>query len=100
MPLTLKAVPITELKTGPNQIVEKLAQQRLMLTKYGRSVAVMVHSQEWNRITQQLAECKLNQAEVEAIIEASHHCDDDEAGMIILFNEKKVQTKKNKEITK
>lgn len=78
MQTVLEAIPITEFKTGPNQIIEKVAQQPLLLTQHGRSVAVIVSPQEWNKIAAQLAERKFSQAEVEAIIEAYRQRDDEE----------------------
>ncbi|MFN8489103.1 MAG: type II toxin-antitoxin system Phd/YefM family antitoxin [Caldilineaceae bacterium] len=70
MQVALEAVPITELKTGPNQIIEKIAEQPLMLTQHGRSVAVLVSPEQWNAIAKQLAERRFSRVEVEAIIEA------------------------------
>lgn len=70
MQLALEAVPISELKTGPNQVVEKIAQQPLMLTQHGRSVAVMVSPQQWNDLVTQLSQRRFTEAEIRAIAKA------------------------------
>lgn len=78
MQVALEAIPITAFKTEPNQIVEKVAQQPLLLTQHGRSVAVIVSPQEWNKLAAQLAERKFSQAEVDALIEAYQQKDSEE----------------------
>ena len=67
MQLALEAVPISELKTGPNQVVEKIAQKPLMLTQHGRSVAVMVSPQQWNELVTQLSQRRFTEAEMKAL---------------------------------
>lgn len=67
MQLALEAVPISELKAGPNKIIEKLAQQPMLLTQNGRSVAVLVSPEEWNRREKQLAERRFTETEIRAI---------------------------------
>lgn len=70
MYLALEAVPISALKTGPNQVVEKIAQQPLLLTQHGRSVAVMVSPQQWNDLITQLSQRRFTEAEIRAIAKA------------------------------
>lgn len=55
MQLALEAVPITELKTGPSKLIEKLAKKPLMLTQKGKSIAVMVSPEDWNAREERLA---------------------------------------------
>ena len=70
MQLALEAVPITELKAGPNKLLEKIAQQPMLLTQNGRSVAVLVSPEDWNRREKQLAERRFTEAEIRAIVKA------------------------------
>ena len=70
MQLALEAVPITELKAGPNKLLEKIAQQPMLLTQNGRSVAVLVSPEDWNRREKQLAERRFTETEIRAIVKA------------------------------
>ena len=67
MQLALEAIPISALKAGPNKIIEKLAQQPLLLTQNGRSMAVLVSPEDWNRREKLLAERRFTEAEIRAI---------------------------------
>lgn len=70
MQLALESIPISDLKTGPNEVVKKIAQRPMMLTQNGRSIAVLVSPEDWNRREEQLAERRFTEAEVRAIAEA------------------------------
>ena len=78
MQFALEAVPISDLKTAPNQVVEKIAEKPLMLTQNGRSIAVLVSPDEWNGIAAKLANHRFSNVEVEAIIEAYLQGDDED----------------------
>lgn len=67
MQLALEAVPISELKTGPNEVIRKIAQQPMLLTQNGRSVAVLVSPEDWNRREKQLAEHRFTEAHMKAL---------------------------------
>lgn len=77
MQLALEAIPISELKAGPNKIIEKLAQQPMLLTQNGRSVAVLVSPEDWNRREKQLAERRFTEAEFKALALAYQRRADD-----------------------
>ena len=67
MQLALEAIPISELKTGPNEVVRKIAQQPMLLTQNGRSIAVLVSPEDWNRREKLLAERRFTEVEIRAI---------------------------------
>ena len=67
MQLALEAVPISDLKTGPNEVVKKIAQRPMLLTQNGRSIAVLVSPEDWNRREEQLAERRFTEAEMKAL---------------------------------
>ena len=70
MQLALEAIPITSFKTGPNEVVDKIAQQPLMLTQHGRSVAVVVSPEQWNSMVMQLSERRFTETEMKALAKA------------------------------
>lgn len=70
MHLALDAVPITSFKNGPTEVVEKIAKRPLLLTQHGRSVAVVVHPDQWNEMVTQLSERRFSEAEIKAITKA------------------------------
>lgn len=67
MQLALEAIPISDLKAGPNKIIEKIAKRPMLLTQNGRSVAVLVSPEEWNRREEQLAERRFTEVEMRAL---------------------------------
>lgn len=70
MQLALEAVPISDLKTGPNEVIKKIAQRPMLLTQNGRSIAVLVSPEDWNRREAQLAERRFTEVEIRAIAAA------------------------------
>lgn len=70
MQLALEAIPISELKTGPNKVIQKLAQRPMLLTQNGRSVAVLVSPEEWNRREELLAERQFTEVAMRALAKA------------------------------
>lgn len=70
MQLALEAVPITSFKNGPTEVVEKIAERPLLLTQHGRSVAVVVHPDQWNEMVTQLSERRFSEAEMRALAKA------------------------------
>lgn len=68
MQLALEAVPISALKAGPNKLIEKIAQQPMLLTQNGRSVAVLVSPEDWNRRERLLAERRFTEAHMKALV--------------------------------
>ncbi|MEZ4865407.1 MAG: type II toxin-antitoxin system Phd/YefM family antitoxin [Caldilineaceae bacterium] len=70
MQLALEAVPITSFKNGPNEVVKKIAQQPLLLTQHGRTVAVVVHPDQWNEMVTQLSERRFSAMEMQAVAKA------------------------------
>ena len=67
MQLALEAIPISELKAGPNKVLEKIAERPMLLTQNGRSVAVLVSPESWNQREEQLAERRFTEAEMQAV---------------------------------
>ena len=67
MQLALEAIPISELKAGPNKVLEKIAERPMLLTQNGRSVAVLVSPESCNQREEQLAERRFTEAEMQAL---------------------------------
>jgi len=64
------AVPISNIKNKPTEVLDLVEKGPIILTTRGNGVAVVASISEWNKIATQLAERQFSQVEVEAIIEA------------------------------
>ncbi|MEA3337139.1 MAG: type II toxin-antitoxin system prevent-host-death family antitoxin [Chloroflexota bacterium] len=47
-------VPISDMRQRQNDILASLSGQPIVLTQHGRSAAVLVSPEEWNRIVEEL----------------------------------------------
>jgi prevent-host-death family protein len=66
----LEAIPLSELITNTSNVIQKIAQRPMLLTQNGRSVAVLVSPEEWNRREQLLAERRFTEVEMRALAKA------------------------------
>jgi len=48
--------PISSLRHQQNQILDKISDQPVILTQYGRAKAVLVHPEQWNQLIEELVD--------------------------------------------
>lgn len=70
MQLQLDTIPLSELISNTNKVIQKIAQRPMLLTQNGRSVAVLVSPEEWNRREERLAERRFTEVEMRALAKA------------------------------
>lgn len=66
----LDVIPLSELISNTNKVIQKLAQRPMLLTQNGRPVAVLVSPEEWNRREELLAERRFTEVEMRALAKA------------------------------
>lgn len=52
-------VPISELRSRQQELLEKVSEQPILLTRYGREVAVLLGPELYNRMLEQLEDLQL-----------------------------------------
>jgi prevent-host-death family protein len=71
-------VPISELRTRQNELLEGVSQEPILLTQHGRAVAVLLGPEPYNRLLEQLEDLQLALDAVEARSEAAMATDFEE----------------------
>lgn len=59
-------IPISELRTRQNELLEGISEEPILLTQHGRAVAVLVGPEPYNRLLEQLEDLQLALDAVEA----------------------------------
>lgn len=52
-------VPISELRTRQNELLEQVSEEPILLTRHGRAVAVLLGPEPYNRLLEQLDDLRL-----------------------------------------